>query len=55
MNTINRFLFKDLDIRGQHLSLIDTWQDMIQNLVYSVLVRQFNLLWALKKVPKHLF
>ena len=40
MNTINRFLFKDLDIRGQHLSLIDTWQDMIQNRGYSVLVRQ---------------
>ena len=40
MNTINRFLFKDLDIRGQHLSLIDTWQDMIQNRGYSVPVRQ---------------
>ena len=40
MNTINRFLFKDLDIRGQHLSLIDTWQDMIRNRGYSVLVRQ---------------
>jgi len=40
MNTINRFLFKDLDIRGQHLSLIDTWQDMIQNRGYSLPVRQ---------------
>ncbi len=40
MNTINRFLFKDLDIRGQHLSLIDTWQELIQNRGYSVPVRQ---------------
>ncbi|MDB2590349.1 Hsp33 family molecular chaperone HslO [Candidatus Thioglobus sp.] len=40
MNTINRFLFKDLDIRGQHLSLIDTWQDMIQNRRYSLPIRQ---------------
>ena len=40
MNTINRFLFKDLDIRGQHLSLDDAWQDMIQNRGYSLLVRQ---------------
>jgi len=40
MNTINRFLFKDLDIRGQHLSLDDAWQDMIQNRGYSPLVRQ---------------
>ncbi len=40
MNTINRFLFKDLDIRGQHLSLDSAWQDMIQDRGYSVLVRQ---------------
>ena len=40
MNTINRFLFKDLDIRGQHLSLDDTWQDMIQNRGYGASVRQ---------------
>ena len=40
MNTINRFLFKDLDIRGQHLSLDDTWQDMIQNRGYGAPVRQ---------------
>jgi molecular chaperone Hsp33 len=40
MNTINRFLFKDLDIRGQHLSLDDTWQAMIENRGYSPLVRQ---------------
>lgn len=40
MNTINRFLFKDLDIRGQHLSLDDAWQDMVQNRGYSPLVRE---------------
>ena len=40
MNTINRFLFKDLNIRGQHLSLNDAWQEMIQNRSYSPLVRQ---------------
>jgi len=40
MNTINRFLFKDLNIRGQHLSLNDAWQEMIQNRSYSSLVRQ---------------
>jgi len=40
MNTINRFLFKDLNVRGQHLSLDDAWQDMIQNRGYSSLVRQ---------------
>jgi len=40
MNTINRFLFKDLNVRGQHLSLNDAWQEMIQNRSYSPLVRQ---------------
>ncbi|SMN17176.1 33 kDa chaperonin (Heat shock protein 33) (HSP33) [uncultured Candidatus Thioglobus sp.] len=48
MNTINRFIFKDLDIRGQHLSLSDTWQDMIQNRRYAPQVRQlFGELCAL--------
>jgi len=36
MNTINRFLFKDLNIRGQHLSLNDAWQEMIQNRVIAL-------------------
>ena len=40
MNTINRFLFKDLDIRGQKLSLDDAWQAMIQDRGYSAPVRK---------------
>jgi molecular chaperone Hsp33 len=40
MNTINRFLFKGLNIRGQHLSLDGAWQKMIQNRGYNPLVRQ---------------
>ena len=40
MNTINRFLFKELDIRGQYLSLDDAWQDMILDRGYSAQVRQ---------------
>ena len=40
MNTINRFLFKELDIRGQYLSLDDAWQDMILDRGYSEQVRQ---------------
>ncbi|MEO1890379.1 MAG: Hsp33 family molecular chaperone HslO [Candidatus Thioglobus sp.] len=40
MNTIRRFLFKDLNIRGQHLSIDATWQAMIQDRGYSEQVRQ---------------
>ena len=40
MNTIRRFLFKDLDIRGQHLSIDTAWQAMIQDRGYSKQVRQ---------------
>ena len=40
MNIHTRFLFKDLNVRGQHLSLDDAWQDMIQNRGYNPLVRQ---------------
>ncbi len=40
MNNIRRFLFKELDVRGQHLSLSGAWKDMIQNRGYSPLVRQ---------------
>ncbi|KDN96531.1 molecular chaperone Hsp33 [Hydrogenovibrio marinus] len=35
MNTIKRFLFKDLDIRGQHLQLDDVWQKMIEDRHYT--------------------
>lgn len=35
MNTIKRFLFKDLDIRGQHLQLDQVWQDMIEERHYT--------------------
>ena len=40
MNTIRRFLFKDLDIRGQHLSIDTAWQSMIQDRGYSKQVRK---------------
>ncbi len=40
MNTISRFLFKDLDIRGQYLSTDDAWQSMIKDRGYSAKVRQ---------------
>ncbi|WP_024851693.1 Hsp33 family molecular chaperone HslO [Hydrogenovibrio kuenenii] len=35
MNTIKRFLFKDLDIRGQHIQLDDVWQQMIEDRHYT--------------------
>ncbi|MCH9646582.1 MAG: Hsp33 family molecular chaperone HslO [Proteobacteria bacterium] len=40
MNTQTRFIFKDLDIRGQHITLNEAWQAMIHNRGYSSLVRQ---------------
>ncbi|MBC8493457.1 MAG: Hsp33 family molecular chaperone HslO [Candidatus Thioglobus sp.] len=40
MNTQTIFIFKDLDIRGQHIALNDAWQAMIHNRGYSSLVRQ---------------
>jgi len=40
MNTIRRFLFKDLDIRGQHLSINTAWQAMIKDRGYSKQVSQ---------------
>ena len=40
MDEIQRFLFKDLDIRGQHLSIDSAWQSMIKNRGYSKLVYQ---------------
>ncbi|WXU00757.1 MAG: 33 kDa chaperonin [Catillopecten margaritatus gill symbiont] len=40
MNIHRRFLFKELDIRGQHLSISDAWQAMIKNRGYSEQVRQ---------------
>jgi redox-regulated HSP33 family molecular chaperone len=36
MNTRTRFLFKELDIRGQHLSMSEAWQAMIENRSYSI-------------------
>lgn len=35
MNTIKRFLFKDLDIRGQHIQLDNVWQKMIEDRHYT--------------------
>lgn len=40
MNTIKRFLFKDLDIRGQHLQLDDVWQQMIEDRHYTPALTQ---------------
>ncbi len=40
MDIHRRFLFKELDIRGQHLSLSNEWQAMIQNRGYSEKVRR---------------
>jgi molecular chaperone Hsp33 len=40
MNIIRRFLFKDLDIRGQHLSINQVWRAMIKDRGYSKQVRQ---------------
>ncbi len=40
MNSIRKFLFKELDIRGQHLSINSSWQQIIENRGYSKLVRQ---------------
>lgn len=34
MNTIQRFIFKDLNIRGQHLQIDDAWQKMITDRHY---------------------
>ncbi len=34
MNTIKRFLFKDLNIRGQHIQLNEAWQEMIEDRHY---------------------
>ncbi len=39
MNSIRRFLFKDLDIRGQYLSLDSTWQEINQNRGYPEVIR----------------
>ncbi len=40
MNTINRFLFKELDIRGQHLSINNSWAELIYERGYSPSVRK---------------
>ena len=40
MDKIQRFLFKDLDIRGQYLSSDSAWQSMIKDRGYSELVCQ---------------
>ncbi len=40
MNNIQRFLFKDLNIRGQHLSINQTWQSLIEDRGYTTQVRQ---------------
>ncbi|MCS5586570.1 MAG: Hsp33 family molecular chaperone HslO, partial [Gammaproteobacteria bacterium] len=40
MNTIRRFLFKGLNIRGQHLSIDQTWQSLIKGRGYTTQVKQ---------------
>ena len=40
MNTIRRFLFKDLNIRGQHLSIDQVWQSLIKDRGYTAQVKQ---------------
>ncbi|MCS5589266.1 MAG: Hsp33 family molecular chaperone HslO [Candidatus Thioglobus sp.] len=40
MNTIRRFLFKDLNIRGQHLSIDQTWQSLIKDRGYTTQVKR---------------
>ncbi len=40
MNTINRFLFKELDIRGQYLSINNSWRELIYERGYSPSVRK---------------
>lgn len=40
MNIHTRFLFKELDIRGQYLSMTDAWQSMIESRGYCTQVRQ---------------
>ena len=34
MNAVQRFLFKELNIRGQHIQLLDSWQAMIKDRHY---------------------
>lgn len=34
MNAVQRFLFKELNIRGQHIQLTDSWQEMIKDRHY---------------------
>ncbi len=40
MNSIRRFLFKELDIRGQYLSISRLCQQMIESRGYSKVVQQ---------------
>ncbi|BBB24050.1 molecular chaperone Hsp33 [Isorropodon fossajaponicum endosymbiont JTNG4] len=40
MNSIRKFLFKELDICGQHLSISRPWQQMIESRGYSKVVQQ---------------
>jgi molecular chaperone Hsp33 len=41
VNTLHRFLFKDLAIRGQHIRLTDAWQCMTQDRHYPPVLTQF--------------
>lgn len=40
MNSIQRFLFNDLNIRGQHLKIDDAWQKMIEDRGYPPVLRK---------------
>jgi len=40
MNTIQRFLFKDLNIRGQHLKINQAWQELIKDRGYPCVLKK---------------
>ncbi len=37
-NAVQRFLFKDLNIRGQHIQLNESWQEMLKDLHYPAAI-----------------
>ncbi len=41
MNQIHRFLFKDFDIRGEHIRITNAWQEMIKDRHYPAVLTQF--------------
>ena len=41
MNAIHRFLFKDFNLRGEHVRITNAWQEMIQDRHYPAVLTQF--------------